>query len=114
MRFVPALSFSKKSGMAKGPKNGDAFKHDLRLNKITALERVEKMVPKRELEIGRGNSIWVIWRRSKSNREITEGDIVELLCEGKPKVHILGGIAHLYVRPHVEFEQQDAVDGKGK
>jgi hypothetical protein len=29
MWFVPAFSFSKKSGMARGPKNGDAFRHDL-------------------------------------------------------------------------------------
>jgi len=28
--FVPAFSFSKKSGMARGPKNGVAFRQDLK------------------------------------------------------------------------------------
>jgi hypothetical protein len=32
MGFVPALSFSKKSGIASGPKYGDALRQDLRIS----------------------------------------------------------------------------------
>ena len=54
------------------------------------LEWVERFVPKRLLEICRGNAVRVIGRWSKSDREIAEGDVVELLRDGKPTIYILG------------------------
>jgi hypothetical protein len=70
---------------------------------ITTSEGVEKMIPKRVLKISSGNTIRVIGRWSKSNGEIAEGDIVELLSNGKPKVYVLGRMTHLNIRLHIKF-----------
>lgn len=102
--FVPAFSFSKKSVMARGPKYGVAFRHDLiKTHEITALEDIGKMIPKSVLEISSGNAVWVIGRWSKSYGEIAKGDIVELLSNGKPKLHVPGRMDHLNIRLHVKF-----------
>ena len=89
--------------MARGPKYGDACRHDLRTHEITALEGVKKVIPKSVLEISSGNAIWVIRRWSKSDGEIAKGDVVELLRNGKPKIHVPGRMDHLNKRFHVKF-----------
>ncbi len=49
---------------------------------MTALEGVEKVIPKSVLEISSGNAVRVIGRWSKSYGEIAKGDVVELLSNG--------------------------------
>ena len=72
------------------------------------------MIPKSVLEISSGNAVWVIGRWSKSYGEIAESDIVELLSNGKPDVHVPGRIDHLDIRLHVKFKQQNSVNSEGK
>ena len=72
-------------------------------HEITALGGVEEVIPKSVLEISSGNAIWVIGGWSKSYGEIAKGDIVELLSNGKPEVHVPRRVDHLNIRLHVKF-----------
>jgi hypothetical protein len=81
---------------------------------VTGLEGIKKVIPKRALEISSGNAVRIIGRWSKSDGEIAEGDIVELLSNGKSEVYVPGGMAHLNIRLHVKFQQQNSANGERK
>jgi len=73
------------------------------LMRYTTLEDVGKEIPKSVLKISSGNTIRVVGRWSKSNGEITEGDIVELLSNGEPRVRVSRKLANLNIRLHLKF-----------
>lgn len=72
----PAVNFSRKSGMANGPKAGVALRQSLiRYMSTVSRKRCICTPPESFLEILGCDSVWVIRWRSECDREVTECDI---------------------------------------